>query len=413
VSTGSEPGTVPTVLHVTRYPFDPNRHPALWRTIVGLSPHFRTVVVSGTLAGYFPESSPDGARLATEAGIQVLADQDIDGLPRPEVAAAIAATVLRRCGPIHAVVGHLLGSSRAFYLARQLKAPILAFFHGDDANIHLHDEEYGPAYAGLRAAPAAFFLAVSQNLVDRLLAFGMPRERTFLHHLGVDLSCYRVPNRPEAGRPMKIVMVGLFRRQKGHQMAVRGFAEFVRRFPGASLHLIGAAVKPEHQQVGSELVALVDRMGLGDSIRFRGLMPVDGVARELASADICLQTSVFLAEDGQVEGIPNAILEAMASGLPVVATRHGGIPEAVVHQHTGLLVEEGDIDGLAGALSGLAADPELRRRYGLEGRRRIEEQFDSVRQSDLMAKRIRQMIAACASGSTGIALERAADDEDP
>jgi colanic acid/amylovoran biosynthesis glycosyltransferase len=133
----------------------------------------------------------------------------------------------------------------------------------------------------------------------------------------------------------------------------------------------------------------------------------------LASADICLQTSVFLAEDGQVEGIPNAILEAMASGLPVVATRHGGIPEAVVHQHTGLLVEEGDIDGLAGALSGLAADPELRRRYGLEGRRRIEEQFDSVRQSDLMAKRIRQMIAACASGSTGIALERAADDEDP
>jgi len=395
MSIGTEPGTrgaVPTVLHVTRYPFDPNHHPASWRTILGLSSHFRTVVVSGRQVGYFPEPAPDGARRAAGAEILLLPDQDIDSLPRPEVAAAIAATVQQRFGPIHAVVGHLLGTSRAFYLARQLAVPILAYFHGDDANIHLHGEKYGPAYAGLRAAPGAFFLAVSQNLVERLIAFGMPPERTFLHHLGVDLSRYRVPSRPGSGRPLKIVMVGLFRRQKGHQMAVRGFAEFVRRFPGASLHLIGGAIKPEQQRVLEELTALVEQMGLGDSIQFRDLMPVDEVARELAGADIALQTSV--AEDGQVEGIPNTILEAMASGLPVVATRHGGIPEAVVHQETGLLVEEGDIAGLAGALSRLAADRGLRRRYGLEGRRRIKEQFNSVRQSDLMATRIRQMLAA-------------------
>src|SRR5208337_1149454 len=98
------------------------------------------------------------------------------GLPRPEVAGAIAATLVRRYGPIHAVVGHLLAGARAFYLAQRLSVPILAFFHGDDANIHLHDEEYGPAYAGLRAAPGAFFLAVSGNLVKRLIAFGMPPE---------------------------------------------------------------------------------------------------------------------------------------------------------------------------------------------------------------------------------------------
>lgn len=398
MSVAAEPGrrgAMPRVLHVTRYPFDPNRHPAIWRTIVGLSSHFRTVVVSGTQPGYFPEPALDEARLAAAAEIQVLPDQDVDGLPRPEVAAAIAATVLRHYGPIHAVVGHLLGGSRSFYLARQLAVPMLAFFHGDDANIHLHGEEHGPAYAGLRAAPGAFFLAVSQNLVDRLIAFGMPPERTFLQHLGVDLSRYQVPIRPDTVRPVKIVMIGLFRRQKGHQMAIRGFAEFVRRFPGASLHLIGGAYKPEHQRVGEDLMALVAQMGLADSIHFRGLMPVDSVAREFASADIALQPSVFV--DWQVEGIPNAILEAMATGLPVVATRHGGIAEAVAHQHTGLLVEEGNIEGLVGALSCLAADPGLRRRYGLAGRRRIEEQFDSVRQSDLMAERIRQMIAAYAS----------------
>jgi len=405
MSIEAESGTrpaVPTVLHVTRYPFDPNRHPASWRTIVGLSSHFRSVVVSGTRAGYFPESAPDAGRLAAEAGIQVLADQEIDGLPRPDVAAAITATVLRRYGPIHAVVGHVLGTSRAFYLARQLTVPILAYFHGDDANIHLHDQEHGPAYAGLRAAPGAFFLAVSQNLVELLIAFGMPPERTFLHHLGVDLSGYRVPAGPAMSRPVKIVMVGVFRRQKGHQMAIRGFAKFVRRFPGASLHLIGGALNFEQQQVSEELMALVKRMDLGGAIRFRGRMPVDAVAREFADADIALQTSVFVAEDRQVEGIPNAILEAMASGLPVVASRHGGIPEAVAHERTGLLVDEWDIEGLAGALSRLAADPRLRRRYGLDGRRVVEERFNAARQCDLMAARIRRMVEAYARLSPGL-----------
>jgi glycosyltransferase involved in cell wall biosynthesis len=77
-----------------------------------------------------------------------------------------------------------------------------------------------------------------------------------------------------------------------------------------------------------------------------------------------------------------------------VATRHGGIPEAVLHEQTGLLVEEHDIDGLAQALGRLAAAPQLRHKYGRAGRRRIEEEFDSVRQSDRMAERIAQMRAA-------------------
>ncbi|HXW22204.1 MAG TPA: glycosyltransferase family 4 protein, partial [Rhodomicrobium sp.] len=259
-----------------------------------------------------------------------------------------------------------------------------------------------PAYAGLRAAPGAFYLAVSQNLVERLIAFGMAPERTFLHHLGIDLSAHEAPDKPDGDRPIKIVMVGVFRRQKGHQMAVRGFAEFVRRFPGASLHLIGGAAKPEHAQVEKELIALVERMGLSDSIRLRGLMTVDSVADELASADIALQTSVFIPEDRQVEGIPNSILEAMAARLPVVATRHGGIPEAVTHERTGLLVEEWDIEGLAAALSRLAADPALRRRYGLAGRRVVEERFNATRQSASMAQRINAMIEGYGRLSPGL-----------
>ena len=390
------PGALPTVLHVSAFPFGPRHHPGVWRTVCGLTRHFRNVVVSGRTSGYFQDNA-DCDRLAAEAGIQVLADQNIEALKDREVAASLAATIVQRYGPIDAIAGHLLGGVRAFGLARELEVPILTLFHGDDANIHLNGTEYGADYVELRAAPGAFFLAVSQNLVERLIAFGMPPERTFLHHLGIELASYPVASRPESGQPVKIVMAGIFRRQKGHAMAIRGFAKFVRRFPGASLDFVGGAIGAEQQRLGEELVALVERMGLGTAIRFRGRMPVEALACEFADADIALQTSVFIPEDRQIEGVPNAILEAMATGLPVVATRHGGIPEAVLHQRTGLLVEEDDIEGLADALGSLAADSGLRRRYGLAGRRRVEEHFNSVRQSDLNADRIRQMMAAYAA----------------
>ena len=385
------PSALPTVLHLSAFPFGPRHHPGIWRTVRGLTRHFRNIVVSGRISGYFQDDT-DCDRLAAETGIQLLAGQDIRELKNREVTASLAATIANRYGPIDAIIGHLLGGARALGLARLLEVPVLTFFHGDDANIHLNGTKYGVDYAELREAPGAFFLAVSQNLVERLIAFGMPPERTFLHHLGVELAGYPVASRLQTGRPVKIVMAGMFRRQKGHLMAIRGFAKFVRRFPGASFDFVGGAIDARQQRLGEELVTLVERKGLGASIRFRGRMPVEALAREFADADIALQTSVFIPEDRQIEGVPNAILEAMATGLPVVATRHGGIPEAVQHQRTGLLVEEDDIEGLTDALGSLAADSGLRRRYGLEGRRIVEERFNAARQCDLMAERIRKMI---------------------
>jgi colanic acid/amylovoran biosynthesis glycosyltransferase len=384
----------PTVVHASSFRFGRRHHPATWRTIVGLGRQVHNVVLCGKNPGYFRADEPDGDRSAAEAAIHVHRDQDVGAWLRPENAASLAATLRLRYGPIHAIVGHLKCGGRVIQLAKHLSAPILAYFHGSDANIELNAAELGPAYARLRTAPAAFFLAVSQNLVERLIAFGMPQERTFLHHLGIDLDRYPMPRQRERARPVKIVMAGRFRRSKGHRMAIGGFAKFVQRFPGASLRLIGNGSNSDEHGLDAELVALVESMGLAGSIQICGALAVDALAREFAQADIALQTSVFVPEAGQVEGIPNTILEAMASGLPVVATRHGGIPEAVLHEQTGLLVEEHDIDGLAQALGRLAAAPQLRHKYGRAGRRRIEEEFDSVRQSDRMAERIAQMRAA-------------------
>jgi len=142
------------------------------------------------------------------------------------------------------------------------------------------------------------------------------------------------------------------------------------------------------------MIALADRIGLASAVRFRGPVGVDVLAKEFADFDIALQTSVSA---GQVEGVPNAILEAMATALPVVATHHGGIPEAVLHERTGLLVQEHDHEGLGRALARLAGDRELRIRYGIAGRKWIEQKFDSIRQSDRLADRVREMVKAYAS----------------
>jgi glycosyltransferase involved in cell wall biosynthesis len=396
----------PTLLHVSIYRFGRRHHPALFRHIVGLAPYFRSIVLSGANVGYFPESDPDDDRVAAESGIAVHPlEQGLPALGDPAILAALVENLAERHGRIDALIGHLNGAARAVHLGRCLSAPVLATFHGNDANFEITDPKYGPDYARLRAAPAARYLAVAGNLADRLLAFGMAPERTFVHHLGVDLERFPCPEPRPRGRAPRIVMVGSFRRQKGHEMAIRGFAQFARTCPGASLHLIGLGNASEHFRLRDELVALAHRLGVAGAVHFHGAVPVDDLPRRLADADIAVQTSVFIPEDRQVEGVPNAILEAMAMGLPVVATRHGGIPEAVLHERTGLLVDEHDVAGLAAALARLAADPALAARLGRAGRERVRAEFELGQQCAGLAGHVHGMIADYAAMDPG---ERAA-----
>jgi len=102
----------------------------------------------------------------------------------------------------------------------------------------------------------------------------------------------------------------------------------------------------------------------------------------MAKADIFLQHSVTDPTNGDMEGLPVAILEAMARGLPVVSTRHAGIPEQVVEEQTGILVDEGDVDGMAKGILRLAIDPSLRQRMGQAGHRRALANFMWERNRD-------------------------------
>ena len=131
----------------------------------------------------------------------------------------------------------------------------------------------------------------------------------------------------------------------------------------SALRIVGP---PEFPDETERLAAGVRDRGLTETVALIGPVPSDDVSRELREADIfCLPS--------YREGLPMAILEAMAAGLPVVATAVGGIPDVVRDDESGLLLAAGDAEGLAVALSELARDPELRHRLGERGRIVVEE----------------------------------------
>ena len=138
---------------------------------------------------------------------------------------------------------------------------------------------------------------------------------------------------------------------------------------------------PARVTSGKRLIALRDHLGLGDRVHFLG--HVEDVPSLLAASDILCHPSL-------AEGLPNAIVEAMASGVPVVASNVGGIPDAVSHEDTGLLVPPHDIKAIAGSLNRLLDSPDLGARLASNGRQVARDRFDLQRNLELLVERLEQ-----------------------
>ena len=156
--------------------------------------------------------------------------------------------------------------------------------------------------------------------------------------------------------------------KKGLDLTVAAFAAVAHEFPKSTLTLIGEG--PEKEALDRQIASL----GIADRVRFTGFISEDSVRAEIDRAHLFLHPSRTSA-DGNREGVPNSMLEAMATGLPVVATTHGGIPEAVVHGESGLLTSENDAAALANAIRQIMSDEGLRERLSIGARRQVETLF--------------------------------------
>jgi colanic acid/amylovoran biosynthesis glycosyltransferase len=364
-------GAKPLLVHLTSSAFTPRSHPAIYRTITSAAPHFTNLVLCGDHTAYHAGAlAPDEERALAELGIH-RRELEFVRLKKPGQLEWLAAGIRGRFGRPVAVVGYIGNNAwRALPLCAVLDVPILAWFIGNDASVDLRDEKYAWRYARLREAPGALYRGVASNIVARLVEFGMARERTGILHMGITLADYTAPDRSQRSGGPKIAFGARLMDFKGHRFALAAFAGILRAHPDATLHLYGEGL------LEAELRELTAELGIAKSVHFRGVIPIEELRRELASADFAIQPSVT-APDGRAEGLPNVVLEELAMGLPVIGSRHAGIPDAVVHEETGLLVEESDVAGLTAAMTRLAADRALRLRLGANARRLVEERFDT------------------------------------
>jgi glycosyltransferase involved in cell wall biosynthesis len=272
-------------------------------------------------------------------------------------------------------------------LALANRIPAATIFHGYDVSMLLHDPVWLERYRAL-AQLGLHAICISDAGRRRLRAIGWPADQIEVVHLGVDTArmpvIARRPRRPDS--PVRLLMIARLVTKKGVGVAIRAVAALRAAGLQASLQVIGEG--PER----GPLEALADSLGLRDAIALDGMRPHADVLNAMGSADLLLQCSVT-APDGDQEGIPVAIMEAQARGLPVVATRHSGIPELVVHGRTGLLVEEHDAGGLAAAIAALARDPDRAACLARAARARVERAFDLHRQAEAFGRVFMRLIA--------------------
>ena len=200
------------------------------------------------------------------------------------------------------------------------------------------------------------------------------------------------PRRRAPGEPLRLLSIGRLVPTKGHDTLLRAVGRLARDGVDVTLEIVGSG--PERDALG----ALAAAEGIEDRVRLRGALPFAEVVDALEAGDaFCLAPRMLPGHPP--DGIPNVIAEAMALGLPVVATRVSAIPELVEHGVGGLLVEVDDDAALADAVRELASDPALGRRLAAAARARVAELFDRDRNIDELIGRFDEHVPGAAIGA--------------
>ena len=273
---------------------------------------------------------------------------------------------------LHVYFGHI--GVHLLPLLEICPLPVVVSFHGADAQIDLHKPAH-LARTRRMMERATLLLVRSESLAERLVALGAPRWKIRLHRTGIPLEEIQFVQRtPPADGTWRCVQACRLIAKKGLATSLRAFAEFAREFPRATFVIAGEG--PQSQ----ELRTLASSLGIAERVTFPGFLPQDELRALCSRSHLFLHPSE-LGPDGDQEGVPNAMIEAMAGGLPVVATAHGGIPEAVEHGVSGLLTPERDAPALARSLLTLAGDPARYAAMSAAAAARISTEFALVSQA--------------------------------
>lgn len=288
---------------------------------------------------------------------------------------------------LHVYYGHK--AVKFLPLLRRWGGPVVVSFHGLDAADAAYPKFPGGAGEALPAVftHARLVLARSQSLLDRLLTLGCPPEKLRLNRAPVPLDDLPpLPVAPPAdGAAWRLLQACRLIPKKGLTTTLLAFREILRFHPHARLTVAGDGPQ------GGELRALAAELGILDRVNFAGWCGPERLKELLAQTHVFLHPSEHT-PGGDREGVPNSLLEAMAAGLPVVATTHGGIPEAVTDGVDGVLVPERDPAALGAAVLRLLGQPELMKTLADKARINTRVKFGASEQCARLAHDYRSVL---------------------
>ena len=284
-----------------------------------------------------------------------------------ELSALLAVLSETRAQLLHIYFGQI--AVHLLPLIRAWKNPSIVSFHGADVMVDMNKPAYREATLQMLEA-VKLVLVRSESLRRALVDLGCDPAKVELQRTGIPLEQFPFRERsvPENGE-WRFVQAGRLIEKKGLPVTLRAFAIFVQQYPNATLTIAGEGpLLDELQRIACEL-------NIAEHVSFTGFVSQEQLREIYYRSHIFLHPSQT-GHDGNQEGIPNSMLEAMATGLPVLATRHGGIPEAIENGVSGVLVPERDHEALAKALLDAAKDPDFLSRIARTGAEAIRKNFD-------------------------------------
>jgi colanic acid/amylovoran biosynthesis glycosyltransferase len=275
---------------------------------------------------------------------------------------------------IHCQFGTLAPIALAYRDAGIISGKLITTFRGIDISKYV--EENGRDVYEQLFREGEFFLANCQFFGDRAVNLGCDPDRMVVHGSGLDCRKFAFKPRyfPAEGK-VQITTTGRLVEKKGIEYAIRAVAKVAEFYPNIQYKIIGDGELKEHFE------QLITELNIGHIVQLLGWKQQKEIVEILDNAHIFIAPSVTAA-DGNQDAPVNTLKEAMAMGLPVISTTHGGIPELVADGVSGFLVPERDTDAIATKLLYLIHHPQLWEKMGKAGRARVEEKYDMNKLND-------------------------------